>query len=163
MGEIDREADETQKRKWDLRGLYMARHVSKWSKDPSTKVGAVIMTADHRPVSWGYNGLPAGMLDTKERLEDRETKLALTIHAERNAILFARGSLLGGVLYVWPFPPCSQCAADIAQSGIRRVVVPSPALAWVSVPERWERSFSLGRSLLLEVGIDYHVVTIEGE
>lgn len=137
--------------KWDLRGLALARHIAGWSKDPSTKVGAVIMTPDHRPVSWGYNGFPQRVHDTEERLLDREVKLALTLHAERNALSFARGGACGGHLYVWPFPPCATCAADIVQHGISRIVFGRLE----EIPERWKKSFELGKEVLLEVGVEY--------
>ena len=38
----------------------MARMVAAWSKDPSTKVGAVAVR-DRRPLVSGYNGLPTGV------------------------------------------------------------------------------------------------------
>ena len=47
--------------KWDHRFLALAEHISHWSKDPSTKVGAVITHRSKRVVSMGFNGLPAGV------------------------------------------------------------------------------------------------------
>lgn len=139
--------------KWDMRGIALARHLSRWSKDPSTQVGAVIMDARHRPVSWGYNGLPAGIEDSDERLTNRETKLALTLHAEHNAILFSSRDVGGCALYVWPFPPCSHCAAIMVQKRIGRIVVGISRS--VGVPERWVKSFGLSKEILTEAGIDY--------
>src|ERR1051326_2813900 len=55
------------KEKWDRRFLELAKHVSSWSKDPSTKVGAVIVDANRRVVATGYNGFPRGVEDTPER------------------------------------------------------------------------------------------------
>ena len=75
-------------RDWDQRFLYLAASVAAWSKDPSTKVGAVAVR-QRRVLATGYNGLPAGMLDSKERLLNREIRLALTIHAELNLVTFA--------------------------------------------------------------------------
>ena len=60
--------------KWDHRFLALAEHISHWSKDPSTKVGAVITHRSKRVVSMGFNGLPAGVEDTEERLTNREIK-----------------------------------------------------------------------------------------
>lgn len=137
--------------KWDRRGLNLAWHISNWSKDPSTKVGAVIMTPEHRPISWGYNGFPRGIADTEERLADSEVKLALTLHAEKNALAFAKGAASGCHLYVWPFPPCAQCAAEIVQHGIIRVVFGRMQ----EVPTRWAGSFMLGKEILMEAGVDY--------
>lgn len=90
-------------RKWDARHLEMAHHVSAWSKDPSTKVGARITDSRNRVISEGFNGPPRGVQD--DPTVDRETKLRRTIHAERNAILFARQALTGTTLYVTPRRP----------------------------------------------------------
>jgi dCMP deaminase len=132
---------------WDARFLEMAILVSKWSKDPSTKVGAVI-TRGKFVVSLGFNGHPAGVADSAERLEIRENKYRTIIHAEINAILSAGKPLQGCTLYVWPFMPCSQCASIIIQSGIRRVVtVPSDS-------ERWAESFQCTEQLFREAGVE---------
>jgi deoxycytidylate deaminase len=53
----------------------MAKHVATLSKDPSTKVGAVIFDDKKRLVSAGYNGLPRGVLDSEARLTNRETQV----------------------------------------------------------------------------------------
>lgn len=107
--------------KWDVRFMEMARLVASWSKDPSTKVGAVIADQHNRVVSQGYNGPPRGVEDDPG--VDRDTKLRRTIHAEKNAILFARGDVSDCTLYV-THHPCGPCAAFIVQAGISRVVVP---------------------------------------
>ena len=72
--------------KWDRRWLDLARHYAGWSNDPSTQVGCVI-ARDKEQLSQGYNGFPAGIADTDARLADRDTRLALTLHAEHNALL----------------------------------------------------------------------------
>lgn len=136
---------------WDQRFLSLAKFISGWSKDPSTKVGCVIADQNHRIVSLGYNGLPTGVSDSSERLMNRELKLALTVHAEVNAILFA-GGVKGCTLYVWPLPPCSHCAAKIIQAGISRVVSVAPDADTAS---RWGGSTSLAIEILTEVGIEY--------
>lgn len=138
-------------KKWDQRFLSLAEFIAGWSKDPSTKVGCVIADKDNRIVSLGYNGLPTGVSDSSERLMDRELKYALTVHAEVNAILFA-GSVKGCTLYVWPLPPCSQCAAKIIQAGIARVVSIDHQHESAA---RWAVSNSLAIELFNEVGIEY--------
>ena len=60
--------------KWDLRFLELANHISSWSKDPSTKVGCIIVGADREIRSTGFNGFPRGIDDSEERLTDREEK-----------------------------------------------------------------------------------------
>lgn len=149
-------AIDSRQAKWDLRGVKLARHISEWSKDPSTKVGAVIMDQHFRPVSWGFNGLPAGIVDGGHRLENRDIKLALTLHAEHNAILFTKADLEQCSLYVWPFAPCSHCAAIIVQKKLARVVVGQPAHS--VEPERWKWSFDLGREIFKEAGIAFLTV-----
>ena len=107
--------------KWDKRFLGLAREVSSWSKDPSTKVGAVLADGKH-VVSVGYNGFPSTCEDKQEWNDDRETKYRLVIHAEANAIANARGPVGGLTLYTYPLCPCRDCARLIAGHGIKRVV-----------------------------------------
>jgi len=136
--------------KWDRRYLGLAKHIAQWSKDPSTKCGAVIVDKSNHIVSIGYNGLPAQIKDSEERLNDRDTKLAMTIHAERNALIFAKQSLEGCTLYTWPLQCCSECAAMMIQAGIKRHVSPT------NVPARWQHSFDLANQMFEEAFIDNH-------
>ncbi len=92
--------------------------VKKKSKDPSTQVGAILVGPNHEPISFGYNGPPR---KTSDRLTSRESKLRRTLHAESNAIDFAKTSLEGCTIYI-SAPPCSQCTARIIQNGIFRAV-----------------------------------------
>jgi dCMP deaminase len=133
--------------KWDVRFLSLARHISTWSKDPSTKVGAVIVDRDKRIISVGYNGFAQKTPDDKQILEDRDAKLNMIIHGEINAILFAKQSLVGTSLYTWPFLPCSRCAAIVIQVGITRVVAP------VNEDPRWEESFKLSQKMFNEANV----------
>ena len=105
-----------------LQGLRHAKFIGKnYSKDPRTKVGALILRADGTPVSWGYNGFPRGITETPDLWKNREEKYKRVLHAESNAIEFARESLEGTTIFCSLFP-CSNCAARIVQSGITRVV-----------------------------------------
>ena len=93
------------------------------SKDPSTQVGACIVSQDNIIVSTGYNGMPKGCSDDEFpwNREGEETKYPFVVHAELNAILNASGrDLRGCKLYVALFP-CNECAKAIIQSGIREV------------------------------------------
>lgn len=132
---------------WHKRFMGLAEHLSTFSKDPSTRVGAIIVDADHRIVSTGYNGFPRGVHDTPERLADREKKYEMIVHAEINAILFARRSVVGLSLYTWPLPPCSRCAALIINSGIAAVIAP------LEVPDRWVKSVQLSNEMFAEAGV----------
>lgn len=110
---------------WDKRFMDLAAHVAQWSKDPSTKVGAVIVDHDRRVVGMGYNGFPRYVNDTERRLENRLVKYKLVVHAEANAILNAHSSLKGTTLYCTKFC-CTDCTKLIIQSGISRVFAPEP-------------------------------------
>jgi len=136
--------------KWDLRLLGLARHVSHWSKDPSTQVGAVIADQKHRVLSLGFNGFARGVRDLAERLENREMKYDMIIHAERNAVLFANAPVDGASVYVWPLLPCAQCAATLIQAGVGEVVAPA---ADSERAERWAAQIHLARTMFEEAGI----------
>lgn len=142
--------------KWDQRFLDLARHISDWSKDPSTKVGAVIVRPNKTIVSVGYNGFPRTVRDDKSLYEDRPTKLFRTVHAEVNAILTAGQSVKGCILYVWPLHPCANCAGIIIQSGIARVVA-----FMTSQPKAWEENFAVAKQLFDEARVPVELVTAE--
>jgi dCMP deaminase len=131
--------------KWDQRFLDMAAHISSWSKDPSTHVGAVVVRPDRTIASVGYNGFPRMVKDV---YGTREDKLLRTVHAEMNAILSARERLDGCTIYVYPLCPCSNCAAAIIQSGITTVVHPLHKPR----PE-WEASFMASADMFVQAGV----------
>ena len=136
--------------KWDKRFLSIAREVASWSKDPGTKVGAVLVK-DRRIIATGYNGFPVNVEDGIERYDNRELKLALTVHAEVNAILNAAANgaeTRDSTLYV-TFAPCVHCATSIIQAGVQRVWCPTVE----SAPERWRENFALGQAVLQEAGV----------
>lgn len=137
--------------KWDLRFLQLAAEVAEWSKDPSTRVGTVLVK-DRRVVATGYNGFPPGIEDTPERLNDRPTKYALVVHAEMNALLQAGLDARGSTLYLhWPAgPPCSNCAKHIITAGVVRVVAHAGPY-----PERWAKDFELTLQMFREARIEY--------
>lgn len=107
--------------KWQLRFLQLAQHISGWSKDPSTKCGAVIVRPDKTVASTGYNGFPRLLRDHATRLEDRDQKYSMTVHSEMNAILHSKESLRGYAIFCFPFLPCDRCAVHIIQAGITEV------------------------------------------
>ena len=141
--------------KWDARLMSMAKLVASWSKDPSTGCGAVIVDSRQRIVSTGFNGFPRRVDDDQERLHDRRLKLALTLHAEANAMLFAEKPVRGCTLYVYPMPPCSQCAALIIQAGISRVVA---SIAEPQLADRWGESIELAIMAMREAGVRVDIV-----
>ena len=142
--------------KWDTRFLGLAAHISSWSKDPSSQVGAVI-TDGNRIISLGYNGFAAGVNDTTERLVDRNIKLNLTIHAEENAMIFAKRDLSGCTVYV-THPPCPRCASKLVQEEVKRIVFISPSEDFLS---RWSDDIELSYQMYEEAGIEHRAYELE--
>lgn len=130
--------------------LRMAQAAAFLSKDPSTRVGALVL--DRRGVvrGTGYNGFAMGVVDRPEWLADRETKLLVTRHAEVNALWAAGPDAEGGTIYV-THHPCAGCAADIVQHGIRRVVIP---VLGRDLGGHWARSIELAQQQFADVGIE---------
>lgn len=109
--------------------MQMAVITASRSKDPSRQVGAVIVSKSGRVMSTGYNGTPIGWPDDKfpwgnDSDNELDTKYPYVVHAERNAVLNYGGSLRdfdGATLYTTYFP-CNECAKEIVQVGIKKVV-----------------------------------------
>jgi len=153
--------------RWDRHFLQLAVDHARMSKDPSTRVGAIIVGPDREIRSTGFNGFPRGIADTHERLHDRDTKLKLVVHGEMNAILNAArvGTPLKGCCLVlaatdnsgavWGGPPCTRCTVEIIQAGITEI------LSWPqkAVPSKWHDDLALARTILEEAGIKYREIT----
>lgn len=137
------------KKHWDRRFMELARHIAGWSKDPSTKVGAVLAHGN-RVAGLGFNGLPAGIQDKRSRLMNRALRYAMTVHAESNCLAMAGDRARGATLYTWPLPPCSSCASLAIQAGVQRVVSPTPSH---DLAARWGASLRLARAMLREAGV----------
>lgn len=104
--------------------MNVAHTVAQKSKDPSTKVGCIIVGPDNEPRSFGWNGMSRGVFDLPERLE-RPEKYSWIIHAERNAIANAArvGIPLKGCKMYTTHMCCLNCADDVIQAGIIEVIV----------------------------------------
>ena len=109
---------------WTGRWLSIAESFATFSKDPSTKVGCVIVDDEQRVRSVGWNGFPRGVDDKESRLTNREIKLLLTVHAEANAVASAarQGVPLAGCTAYVTHPCRSGCMGLLAQAGITKVV-----------------------------------------
>lgn len=143
---------------WDKRKLRLAMgEVNTWSKDPSTKVSAVVFK-DKNPIAVSYNGLPPGIEDTHERLHNRELKYKLVQHAEANAISTCAkmGIATDGAEMAVTLFPCSTCAGMMISAGIKRVIVQEPSDELI---KRWGESFVLAKELFAEAGVE--VVTVD--
>lgn len=135
---------------WNRRFLDLAKYVAQWSKDPSTKCGCVIVKTNHEIVSLGFNGFPRGIVDD-ERLEDRNEKYEIVLHAEENALLSARCDVTGCTAYV-SFTPCSRCASKLIQAGIKTVVFIGPSK---DQEARWGESMARSKALFREAKVAY--------
>ena len=140
--------------KWDERFMDLAAHISTWSKDPSTKIGAVIVNDEKRILATGYNGFPKGIADTEERLNNRDLKYPLIVHGEQNALwnaLYNGVSVKGSTMYVKGLPICSDCTKGIIQAGVKCVVVELPE----NTPEKWADQWSkISEPMFLEAGVE---------
>lgn len=139
---------------WIRRYYLLARHVAGWSKDPSTRVGAVIVGKQPGKIALGYNGFPRGIADTEDRLSDRTKKYSMIQHAERNALDNASFDLEGATLVATMFP-CSECVKSIIQRGITTVASPPPLDR-----SPWREDADLSKSMLQEAGVT--LLTVDG-
>lgn len=149
--------------KWDKRFMRLAREISTWGKDPSRKIGAIAVDSNRRILSTGYNGFPAGIEDSLNRLNDREEKYKYIVHAEKNCIYNAclNGiSLKNASLYVWGLPVCSECAKGVIQVGITNVYCghDNNNDYHTSI---WKESFSITKEMFAEAGVLVHEIVIE--
>lgn len=142
-------------RNWDMRFLALADHVAMWSKDPSTRVGAVIVDHKRRVVGMGYNGFPRGVSDSLEDYDNREVKYRKIVHAEANAILNAVREIDGCTIYC-TFAPCAACTALLIQKAIGRVVYLRNAAA----EERWKRDMAISAEMFMEARVPMTAIDV---
>lgn len=150
--------------KWKFRFCSLAKEISKWSKDPSSKIGAVIVDDRKVIISTGYNGFPESMDDKESDYLNRELKYQFIIHGEMNALLNALKtgrSVRDCNLFVYGLPVCSYCAKHIAQSGIKYV-----CMAFESNNERvtrwFETEWHISKNIFEKSNISYEFIVIEG-
>ena len=138
---------------WDEYFMRMTYLTTDKSKDPSSKVGAILVK-DQNVFSTGFNGFPRGIKDTHERLHNRETKYKYVTHAEANAIHGAARighATLGSTMYTIGMP-CTECAKAIIQAGIKELVIHDDPL--VSFTHgKWAESCAFSKSLFDEAGV----------
>lgn len=139
--------------KWDYRHLELATwYGNRLSKDPSTKVGAVIVDPKkNKPISLGFNGFPRGTSDEASLYLNREEKYKRVVHGEMNAIHDAMIPIEGFSLYTSSLSPCIRCATSIIQTGISKVVFYSHP-----TPERWAKEMEESISLMREANIQVY-------
>lgn len=142
----------------NLKVLNIAWAVAELSKDPSTKVGAIILGPKGEGGPWGYNGAPRGCkADEDHRIETRPEKYMWVEHAERNAIYTAARTgfrTVGATMYI-THAPCMDCARAIVQAGIKKVVFPEPDAEFLS---RWEDQYRKARLLFNECQLQVETI-----
>lgn len=145
---------------WDEYFIALAKLTAMRSKDPSTQVGACIVSADNRILSVGYNGAPNGFDDDNfpwnRQGENLETKYPYVCHAEMNAVLNYRGTrkdFENARIYVDLFP-CNECAKIIIQSGIKEVV-------YLSNKYKDSENNIASRRLFDSCGVEYRQIDLE--
>ena len=139
--------------KWNERYMAMAKEVAQWSKDPTTKVGAIAVGDKGQILSQGYNGFPRGIFDSEERLKDRPTKYRYVVHAEMNVIYnatYSGVSLDGSKLYVYGLPVCNECSKGVIQVGITEVYI---AKECIDLRPKWFESWQQSLDMFNEAGI----------
>lgn len=141
--------------KWTQRFLDLAAHVAAWSKDPSTKVGAVAVDPVSRAVlSTGYNGLPRGVEDQCSRMQ-RPGKYLWTAHAEENLVAHAaRHTLKGATVYVTHLC-CASCTRMLINAGVRKIVC-GPGLTNMDY-----ENFDVARQMLKEADVELVVEDVQ--
>ena len=142
--------------KWAVRYFEIAELVSSWSKDPSTKVGAIIVGDKGQIIAQGYNGFPRGVEDLEERYNHRETKYKFVVHAEMNAILNALyngSSVVGASIYIHNLPVCQECAKAIIQSGISKVFIDT------EIEGKWLDAWQFSKVMFREAGVQVYLLS----
>ncbi len=132
--------------------IEIAKQVAAMSKDPRTKVGALIFGPSMEIRATGWNGFPRGVADSPARLNDRQTKYAFVVHAEANAIANAARSGVstdGCSMLVTALHPCGDCAKLVIQAGIKKVYAPLP-----ETDGRWATSFEFACTMFTEAGVE---------
>lgn len=158
---------------WHRYHIGAAMHAATKSKDPSTKVGCVLVGPDNEPLTTGFNGFPRGVREVSDErvmTPDGETSYALdparwerpakyqfVEHAERNAIFNAArhgAALRGATAYLNYAPcPCTDCARALIQVGVVRIVGPSIPFPGVGAGTHYEVG-NAALAMLEEAGVE---------
>jgi dCMP deaminase len=139
---------------WFMKQVYL---VAEKSKDPRTKIGA-ILTKDNRIISSGYNGFPIGINDHSYRYLDKETKYKFVVHAEHNAVLSCARfgiSSMGSTLYTNGIP-CDSCMKSIIQGGVEKIVIHKHWPDMTSL--KWIESIKVSKIMMEESHIRIEVL-----
>lgn len=138
-----------------LKFVPVAEAIAGLSKDPSTRVGAIVLDDDSNILSVGFNGFPRGVRDDEDRYATKDSKYPRIAHAEMNAIAQAArvgAKLLGGTMIVTALYPCSMCTRLIIQAGIKKVY--APAMDPIQTNPLWMKEAEIAFSMFVEAGVE---------
>jgi len=151
---------------WFLQQVYL---VAKKSKDPDTRIGAIIVRGK-QIISSGYNGIPAGVQDPLENDSPKLRKRLFTSywkrffceHAERNAIYQAAkfGISTQNATLITPGIPCADCTRGAIQAGISKLIIHKE---WPNLRHRkfWIDTVRASTEMLEEAQIPIEVISIK--
>lgn len=149
---------------WDELFILQAALIAQKSKDPSTKVGCVIVNDDNVILSTGFNGFPRGINENIESRWKRPEKYTWVEHAERNAIFNAARvgvSLNGATAYLnWEPMPCAECARALIQAGVKQIVGPNRKWSGVGTGKHYLLEYT--NEMLREAGLNIRYVEYDG-
>lgn len=134
--------------------LQVCKAVSELSKDPSTKVGCILVGPSGEIRSMGYNGMPRGCNDTNSVRNQRPEKYFWYEHAERNALYNAArvGTPIDGSTAYVTMIPCMDCARGLIQSGVTCIISFLPIID--QTQEVWKNQYSRFSELITELGVE---------
>ena len=143
--------------KWNYRFLELAELIASWSKDPSTKTGAVVIGPDKEIRATGYNGLVRKVDDDIPERMERPTKYDFFEHAERNAVYNAclTGASLKNCTMYCTLTPCTDCARAIIQTGIKRVITYKYEAKENDPKNTWRDKLDYSKQMFKEAGVEY--------
>lgn len=116
--------------KWDTYFLGIAEKVAEMGTCGRKKAGAVLVNSKTKEIiSTGFNGAAKGLEHCTDMYKhlceggclNDEKRCVKSIHAEHNAILFAKQDLSDAIMYCTD-EPCENCTKYMVQSGIKKVV-----------------------------------------
>ena len=150
---------------WDELFILQAALIAQKSKDPSTKVGCVIVGDDNAILSMGFNGFPRDIDDNLEWRWARPEKYHWVEHAERNAIYNAARNginLNGARAYLnWEPKPCADCTRALIQVGIKEIIGPNRVFKGKGAGKHY--SIDHAEEMLREAGVKIHYINVDME
>lgn len=148
---------------WDELFILQACLIAQKSKDPSTKVGCVIVGNDNAVLSMGFNSFAHGVDESiKERWKSPE-KYHWIEHAERNAIFNAvrNGININGARAYLNYEPkpCAECARALIQVGITEIVGPNRPFSGKGAGKHY--SIEHSEIMLREAGVIITYISVD--